>query len=282
MLYINCDKNEGSAFTKGDFLLYVAEKLGRDDIVTCGGDDPMDYVLNIEPYSKFRIGKKWTGIWEIDLLMDRVEMREENWKAADTIFTAITNVPNRFVQFKDKTELLFQACEPDFHKYNKDVKKDYDFILAGSTTLFIYKERDRLIKELIDVGFNYAYFGRGLSPRDYGKILNRARVQFIRSMKTGLSDGEIAQRFFECLAIGPVLTNYVKDLEKTGLIENEDYLAYRNDEELFEKMRKLIDNPDLAKQIAESGRNKALKHHTYKNRLNTIFEVIKEYKYKKT
>jgi spore maturation protein CgeB len=82
------------------------------------------------------------------------------------------------------------------------------------------------------------------------------------------------KRFFECLAIGPVLTNYVPDLESTGLIEGEDYLAYRTDAELLSKMKQLVTNPEFAQKIAINGRKKALELHTYEQRLETILSDI--------
>lgn len=277
-LYLNCDPNIGNvAFTKKDYLLYAANKLGINNIVDYQGEKDVEYVLNIEPYSTFVKGTKWTGIWEIDLLMDRLEMKEENWEVADTIFIAISTIPKRMEKFRDKTKLLFQACEPDFHKYDPTIDKKYDFVLAGTQTLFIYKEREKAIQTLIKSGFSFADLGKNHAPKEYGMKLNKARVQFIRSMKTKIADGEIAQRFFECLAIGPVLTNRVEDLKKTGLKEGEDFLAYGDEAGMIRQMRDLINTPHYADKIAEAGRKKALTMHTYENRLQEILTWIQNF-----
>ena len=272
-LYLNCQTNEGPAYTKKDYLLHAAVKLGIKDVVNYVDEKDPEYVLNIEPYSTFVKGSKWTGIWEIDLLMDRVEMKEENWEQADVIFTAISTIPERMEKFRDKTHLLFQACEPDFHKYDSTIDRKYDFVLAGTQTLFIYKEREKAIQTLIKAGFSFADLGKNHAPKEYGKLLNKARVQFIRSMKTNIADGEIAQRFFECLAIGPVLTNWVPDLDKTGLINGVDYRAYHSEEEMVQGMKYLLTSGE---RIARSGRKKVLTMHTYENRLQEILQWIKK------
>ncbi len=219
-MILNClDKEKG----KGFYLERAAKRLGiklEDD----------GRVLNIEPY-KFKKGEKWTGIWEIDLLLDREEMSEENWNCADTIFTAISAVPPRLQKFK--TQLLFQASDPELHQRKPDPQ--YDVIFSGSSEHPCYRERERLYS-LIKQKFSYKDYGKGHSIEGYVTACNTARVQFIRSMKTQIADGELAQRFFEGLAIGPVLTNYVPDLELTGLKEGMDYLSYRNDKEMLEKL----------------------------------------------
>lgn len=276
-LFLNCQTNEGPAFTKKDYLLYAANKLGIKDVVNYVDEKDPEYVLNIEPYGSFVKGSKWTGIWEIDLLMDRTEMKEEDWEQADTVFTAISTIPERMKKFKDKTRLLFQACEPDFHKYDPSIERKYDFVLAGTQTLFIYKERELAIKKLIEEGFRFADLGKNHAPKEYGQQLNKARVQFIRSMKTNIADGELAQRFFECLAIGPVLTNRVlPDCLNTGLVEEQDYLAYGDEKEMVAKMKKLIEDPKYAALIAMNGRKKALELHTYEARLQEILKWIKK------
>lgn len=226
-MIFNCqDKIKG----KGFYLERAAERLGIE-IKEDG------YVLNIEPY-EFKKGDIWTGIWEIDLLLDRHEMTTENWSQADTIFTAISTIPPRFKNFR--TELLFQASDPQIHI--KNPKYEYDIVFCGSKENPCYKERER-IYNLIKEKFSFKDYGKNHSLQGYVDACNTARIQFIRSMKTDLAEGELAQRFWEGLAIGSVLTNYVPDLELTGLVEGKDYLSYRNDSDMLEKIDWMLKNP---------------------------------------
>ena len=269
-IHINCEDNPHT-FNKKNYLVRASERLGLDVISGWSPGCDADYVLNIEPYSNLGTGKIWTGAWWIDTLLDNVRFNTE-FPYINTIFLAGTS---HKVIPKDNHRLLFQAADTDFHK-PMSVGKECDFILAGTMGLDIYRERERCIDLLRKEGFSYIGAGKNFKGIDYGKQLNRARVQFIRSMEVD-GHGEIAQRFFECLAIGPVLTNYVTDLKHTGLVENKDYLAYRSDEEMIEKMHWLVDDPHYAFQIAENGRYKSKLYHTYEHRLMTIIQEINEY-----
>lgn len=264
-MILNCIDNKVT-FNKKNYLERAAARLGikfEDD----------GCVLNIEPY-QFVKGKKWTGIWEIDLLLDHEGMQEKNWEQADVIFIAISTLPPRLERFRHKTVLLFQACDPELHKRTSE--PSYDVILSGTLDGEPYRERRR-IYDLIAEHCKFGNLGKDNKPAQYVDLLSKANIQFIRSMKTPIGEGEIAQRFFECLAIGPVLTNHVKDLEHTGLVEEEDYLAYRDDEEMLMKLKWLLDKPKFAQEMAENGRKKALLYHTYENRLMTIIHYANQF-----
>jgi len=268
-LYLN---SSDSLTNKKYYLLRAAEKLGINVVASTPQTLPenVDYSLNIEPYERFIPGNKWTGIWEIDLLLDRQDMNEINWQLADTVFIAVNTIPDRLKKFKSKTRLLFQACDPDLYKTK--VIPEYDVVFSGSMHSPVYSERER-IYNIVKEFCNYKGFDNtGLF--DYINILKLAKVQFIRSMKTPIGDGELAQRFFECLAIGPVLTNYVDDLKHTGLIEDTDYMAYRNDKDMLEKLSYLVKHPEFASKMAQNGALKARMYHTYTNRLISILNTI--------
>lgn len=276
-LYLNCDNNESESFTKKNYLLAAANRLGISDQIEEYIDGEVENVLNIEPFTKFVKGTKWTGIWEIDLLCDRVEASETNWVESDVVFIAISTIPKRLEPFRHKTELLFQACDPMIHKRLETIKQEYDFVFCGSLGIHWYTERERVMELLRKSEFTFKDFPKGEGPGKYVENINHAKVQFIRSMKTNVADGELAQRFFECLAIGPVLTNYVEDLKYTGLIEGEDYMAYRDDGEMLKNMKLLTFDPELAQRIADNGRKKALTYHTYEHRLVTILQHLQDY-----
>lgn len=263
-LYLNC-KDNPITFNKKNYLLRAARRLGLDYIKDYTGGEA-EYVLNIEPFD-FVKGSKWTGIWEIDILINPAQ--GQHWDDSDNVFFAIGPVPKN-----DKYIYLPQACDPYLHKPNSE-EKDSDFILCGTNSgeNAIYKERDRVIA-LLETKFKYRYYGKNKAPEEYVKILNSAKVQFVRSMEVE-GKGEIAQRFFECLAIGATLTNYTEDLEKLGLEEGTDYMYYKTDEEMISKMEKLLAD---GSEVARNGRKKALLYHTYENRLMTILNTIYENK----
>lgn len=273
-LFLNCTNNL-ITLNKKDYLLRAAKRLGFDWVIDYEKrlpDDKIEYVLNIEPYIPFIKGERWTGIWEIDLIFNRDQLSMTDWNMANTVFIANEVFPQKTLPNRHLTQVLFQACDPVLHR-PIECEKEFDFIFSGSAGEN-YSERERTIG-LLKKYFTFWDYGKNRSPEEYVRILNLARVQFIRTCNTPTDDGHLAQRFFECLAIGPVLTNYHEDLALTGLVEGKDYLCYRNDKEMLAKMDMLIKHSDLAKEIATNGRRKALLYHTYDNRLISIINNIK-------
>lgn len=276
-LFLNCLDNEVT-MNKKNYLLRAAERLGITNVVDIKrreGDEPTDYILNIEPYT-FLKGYKWTGVWEIDVLCDR-QVMGPNWAFCDDIFIAVSTLPNRLKQGYKNVRLLLQACDKDLHKRNDKIAVDFDMVFATTSGAPYHTKRAELESKLA-VRYITGLYGVGVRPEEYVSRLSRAKIQFVRSMNTGIAEGELAQRFFECLAIGPVITNKVKDLEYTNLVEGEDYFAYEDDDEMFRKIDILLTNKELADNMAESGRKKALIHHTYESRLMSIINIAKEYK----
>lgn len=279
-LYLNVNLNE-ITWNKGDYLLAAAKRLGIEASVlryNSGENIVPEYVLNIEPFDTLVTGTKWTGIWEIDVMLDRQEMSIDKWTHCDTVFVANNSYPDRIKSFQGNLITMFQACDPELHRRRHEIVQNYDFIFSGTNGLEIYRERERIIDLLRNKDFTFMDFGKGHSPEKYVEFLNMARVQVIRSgSKLPIANSQVEQRFFECLAIGPVLKDYAPDLEKLGLVEGEDFFWFKDDNELLYKMNLLIKNPDLRDRMASNGRRKALLYHTYENRLASIINFAKEY-----
>ena len=284
ILWLNCVNND-KTYTKKNYLLDAADRLGFNSssskfiIADYDGfslQTPPGYVLNIEPFKTFVKGEKWTGIWEIDLVLNRDEVSMSDWGQCDDVFIANSTVPEKYKDFKHLCQLLFQACDPIIHRRIEDITPKYDFVFSGSIGLEFYEKREKYLS-LLREKFSFADFGKNHEPKEYVKYLNEARVQFVQSGSNSTApEGYIAQRFFECLAIGPVLTNYHPDLDLLGLIENIDYMCFRDEIELIEKMNLLIKDKDLRKSIQKNGRKKALMSHTYEHRLMSIINRVRE------
>jgi len=237
----------------------------------------LDYVLNIEPFDRFITGEHWTGVWEIDLVLDRDQLSPSNWICSDSVFVANSILPPKMNPHKHLKQLLFQACDQDIHRIYKNIEPKFDFVFSGSTGSDFYNKR-RHCMEVLCRQFSFADFGKNHKPDQYVKFLNQARVQFVQSGTSHLApDGYLAQRFFECLAIGPMLTNYHPDLEFLGLVENVDYMVFRNEDDMVAKMNFLLKDEEFRNQMRINGRKKALLLHSYDHRLITILNIIREH-----
>lgn len=274
-IYLNCDDNN-ITYNRKNYLLRAAKRLGLyghtdgmkfDDHRNAHGQ--ADYILNIEPCT-VKAGKKWSGLWHIDVLLDG--QLAAHYGEMNTNF--ISSPQSKYEQ--DKTQVLFQATDPKLHRRIETIEQEYDFVICGSMGGSTYDMRAQAY-DIMKEQFSFHDFQKEHKPLEYVQIINKARVQFIRTGTDGNGNGAIAQRFFECLGIGPVLTNYTPDLEQTGLVEGVDYFAYHNDEEMVDKMRLLLENKELRDAMAKSGRQKALSYHTYEHRLMSIVNAANDY-----
>jgi len=102
-----------------------------------------------------------------------------------------------------------------------------------------------------------------------------AKIQFIQSMRVA-GENEIAQRFWESLPIGPVLTSYSPTLAQIDLVEGRDYLVFVNDGDLEGKVQQLLREPYYRDQLWNNGRRAAFERHTYNHRLDQLLNLLKK------
>lgn len=269
MLYLNADNNK-ITWNKKNYLLAAAQRLGIRVLDAYGVSNP-ECVLNIQPFETFLPGTHWTGLWHIDVCLNS-DIPSQYYYLAKDVFVASNQMKNPY----DKAKILFQACDPILDRRIPEIQQEYDFVVCGLMGGAYNGERERLFNVLAEK-FKTANFGSSKTPQEYVNILNKAKVQWIRTANTEGNFEMAAQRFFECLAIGPVLTNWTKDLPLTGLIEDVDYMAYRDDKECIKKMELLLKDDELRNKIATNGRIKALTYHSYEHRLMSILNICREY-----
>lgn len=275
--------------SKADYLELAAQAEGIDYVRRWEEGCGAEYVLNIHPYHKdykiveWRKGSKWTGNWEMDNLVCR-ERQQESWDQTDTVFLC-----NRFQwkpHYPRKFEYLYEACWPPLYE---EVDPVVDFVQIGTLKdehhwrdfgvngpcpqTDIYTERRRLYS-LLSTKYQVEYHNEYQTVREYLSTLSRGRIQFIQSMHV-LGENEIAQRFWESLPIGPVLTCYSPTLDNLDLVEGEDYLVYRSDTDLMEKAHWLLTDKNYYNKIKQQGR-KAAKRHTYIQRLNQLISYLEK------
>ena len=268
-LYLKSEKDQTLvSWTKKDYLLAAADRLGLDYVRDINDNPgPHDYILNIQP-GEIGKGVKWTGLWHIDVSLD--SDFPDYYKDVDTVFVS----SSVGIRPHKKQIVMFQACDPTFYKPKK---KTHDLVFCGSLSpATIYEERGR-IYALLEKKYDCATVGKGLTPDIYTQTISTSRVQLVQPGYTKKSKyGMCAQRFFECLAIGPVLCAYTPDLELLGLVEGRDYLCYRDDKELISKMDRLLKSKKLRDRIAKNGRQQAINLHTYEHRLVSILKHLND------
>lgn len=86
----------------------------------------------------------------------------------------------------------------------------------------------------------------------------------------------LTQRPFDILACGGfVLTDYRQDIG--SLLEiDEEIVCFRNEEELKEKIGYFLKSPKERKRISRRGKERVLKEHTYRHRMEKLISIMRE------
>ncbi|MDR4504161.1 MAG: glycosyltransferase [Candidatus Scalindua sp.] len=163
------------------------------------------------------------------------------------------------------------ACDPEIHG-RKTGEKLYDIGFVGSLNANFNPERVHLLNELkqrFHVHYERCFLER------MAEVFSRSKIVFNKSIMNGLN-----MRVFEVLAAGSLLlTDESKESGLTELFEEKrDLVIYRNEEELFELAYHYLRHGEEREKIAEEGRKKVLKEHTYHHRARDIIETLSAFK----
>jgi spore maturation protein CgeB len=150
--------------------------------------------------------------------------------------------------------------------------------------------RKEIIEEVSDLGLVCVYGDEGwrkllegerirlicrwIDPREELPIIYNAskiNLNISRSQaRTGLT-----KRVFEVMTCGGfVLTDYRKDLD--NLFEEDEVVYYRNKSELRKLTEYFLDNHSERKRIAQNGRRRILREHTFKHRMEKVIEIMED------
>jgi len=200
---------------------------------------------------------------------------------------------------------LPQACSPDIHKKvslaeddEKLYSSDVSFMGAG------YYNRRVFFQGLMDFNFKIwgtewdclsplaAYVqkdGERLSPEEYVKIFNAAKINLnlhSSSYHEGVdpSGDFVNPRTFELAACGAFqlvdyraeLGNLFKVSESVKHVNDAEIISYRDLRDLREKIKYYLEHPEEREKVSENARVKALKFHTFENRMEEMLAFIFE------
>jgi spore maturation protein CgeB len=191
-----------------------------------------------------------------------------------------------------KVEVLPFCCEPSIHrpiKLTPEERREY-----GSPICFVgnnqgaYCPREKILEALL--GFDLKVWGTGWeksSPSVRGRWAGRAAVGL--DMARVYSASEITfnvtyphsitqpnMRTFEAPACGILMIN--DDLEGVPqfFTVGREIDIYRSISELKEKLRFYLDHPEDRRRMAEAGRERAHRDHTYHLRMRQMMDCILE------
>jgi spore maturation protein CgeB len=179
----------------------------------------------------------------------------------DIVLNAIESHSKYF--YNQKCYYLPNAYPDDLIYYKPEISKTVDVGFCGN-----WVNRQDWILSIPNIKKDIMVIGD-----DMVNNINSFKIHFNRNMAD-----DINYRTFETLGCKTfLLTNYTENLDKLFNI-GEHLVTYNTKEDLNDKIRYYLNNPDLLNKISNAGYEHVRKNHTYLNRAYEILQIIKEYK----
>ena len=216
-------------------------------------------------------------------------------KHFDYIFTSDENIIDRYVEDTGNSNVfpLPFAAQPIIHNPIRNSLPEHDICFAGSWYIRDHGNRKKDTKLLVDAASEFdlhiydRFFGtdnRNKFPAEYDDFIKgslsynevcmayRAYKIFLNVNSVTDSPTMFSRRVFEILASSTALVS-------TGSIGMEKILGSVIDvvndlDSAKSKIRFLLENESYREQISHRGYRTVMQNHTYRHRLNLIFEKI--------
>jgi len=196
---------------------------------------------------------------------------------ADAVDLNLTNAPDSIIKYAVHGGLAMfwpEAACPEFH-HPYDIPFEFDVSFVGAC----YGWRPTFIRNLAKLGVKMECFGPGwpngsLSVEEMVKLYSRTRINLgfagIRYSKNLMC---LKGRDFEVpMSGGLYLTQDNPELSLVYEVGKE-IVTYRNEKECVEKIRYLLNYPEIAADIREAGRQRVLRDHTWGKRFEQLFNL---------
>ena len=170
---------------------------------------------------------------------------------------------------------LPEGANPEIHKPH-NMEKTIDVSFVGQC----YGNRSEIIKRLESHGIHVEAYGYGwpngsLTTGDMVRIYSKSRINLGFGGVIGLSSAYCLKgRDFEIpMSGGLYLTEYHSELDKFYNLGSE-ILTYKDFDDLVEKIRFLLSNPERADEIRRRGFERARREHSWEMRFERIFQLL--------
>lgn len=130
---------------------------------------------------------------------------------------------------------------------------------------------------------NLVIYGRWLEPSIVADFYNGANIVLNTHRPTnlkqnqnrhGLESKTINNRTYDVASCGSFQLIEYKDDLPNHFIEDEEMVAFRNDQELIKKIDYFIQCEEERQRIANNARKRVLKEHTFRHRLDKMLNII--------
>jgi hypothetical protein len=169
--------------------------------------------------------------------------------------------------------LLPQAARGEFFA-GPELTREYEIGWVGRTSGSLYRRRAEWFPRLVS-SFHTNDWSRSYTLEEVAGVYRRSRVV----VNIGRDDAphECNLRVFEVLASGALLlTSAPTELTALGFEEGVHFAAYRHESEIIPLVRHFLQNEDERTRIANAGREKALREHTYDCHVEQLLRRLEE------
>ncbi len=161
------------------------------------------------------------------------------------------------------------ACSPALHQVPPR-KRTLDFAYVGSFSTEEDARRARLLKSA-RARFPRSFVGKAW-PADMARIYSGAKI-----VVNACVHRDVNMRVFEAMASGALLITDEADGLEDLFEDGKHFVLYPNDAELPDLIAYYLDHEAERSQIAEAGRQRVLREHTYAQRAAEILETTRTF-----
>lgn len=225
-------------------------------------------------------------------------------KTADIFFTMSEGLVDEFRAINPNSFWLTQAFEPSFFEIGEITRADERTFSADVTFVgnlgskMQYIARRESLKSVIREGFKLKWWGPNIPrkfstiPLIFGKLGRAYGGKFIwgeeyakaaKLSKIFLAFDAAPQirksmsaRMYTAVGCGAFyMCQHVEGIEDL-LTPDKEIVTFRNEDEMIDKISFYLKNDSLRKQIADAGKMRVLKEHTYKIRTGQMIRIIED------
>lgn len=198
-------------------------------------------------------------------------------KIVSSVDLNLTNAPESVIKYLVHGGLAMfwpEAAHPDIHK-SYDLPFEYDVSFVGQK----YGRRPKFIARLRKMGINVACFGNGW---ENGPLPDEKMVELYSRSRINLGFAGVGYsrklmclkgRDFEVPMSGGLYLT--QDNPELALVYHvgKEIVTYKDEKDCFQKIKRLLANPDEADGIRKAGRKRVFRDHTWEKRFSDIFRI---------
>lgn len=227
------------------------------------------------------LGIVTSAFWLDDKLSFKGRYDGEVYKGAASVASSydlnLTSATSSIIKYFVENGLAIfwpEGANPDYYK-PIDLPKIFDVSFIGAR----YGARGEYIEFLRKNNIQVTAFGAGwengfVESRDMSRIYSQSKINIgFGGIGYSMEATCLKGRDFEVPMSGTVyLTTFDEDLEKVFRL-GEHIFTYHNKEEMLEKVKFLLDHPDVCSKARMESRAHCLTNHTWAHRFNELFEI---------